>query len=96
MKAYRLVIPRYFPEVVSIYAAENASKVRFEAFRNMQDANYDVSFREFIDEVQITRSPIHDGLAANSKGTESLGWHDDIFYYGCFSPRSPRCDGEVG
>ena len=93
MKAFRVTIPDYFPDMVLIYVAETASKARFEAFSGMRDANYDgVKFGD----IHVIRSPSHDNLARNHKEAEQVGWHDAHQYYGCFDHRElhdkPRGD----
>ncbi len=87
MKAFVVKIPDYFPDVVSVRAGGSASKVRYDAFLAMRDANYDITFKDFLARVRVIHSPYHDYLAEQCKEAKSLGWHDDTFYYGCFDSR---------
>jgi hypothetical protein len=83
MKAFRVTVPYYFPDMVSIYAAETPSKARYCAYLGMRDAGY---YPEFGD-IDVIRSPSYDYLAKNCEVAESLGWHDRESYYGCFDHR---------
>ena len=81
MKAFRITLPDYFPDMIAIYADKSASKARYQAYVGMRDANYNnVKFGD----IHVIRSPQHDFLAENCEEPKSLGWHDRTFYYGCF------------
>lgn len=81
MKAFRVTLPNYFPDMISIYADENASKARYQAYLGMRDADYNnIKFQD----IQVIRSPSHDYLAENCREAQSLGWHDRDIYIGCF------------
>jgi len=83
MKAFKLTIPKEFPDMVSIYVAETAAKARYEAWLSYNDA-FDISFKDFVKSVKIVREPLYDKEAQNQKEEKSIGWKDDNNRFGCF------------
>lgn len=84
MKAFEVRLPKLFPDVVSVYASENPSKVRYLVFLNLLNANYTFRFGDILNGLQIKRLPKFDSEAEKRKETCSLGWHDKSFCYGVY------------
>ena len=80
LKAFEIRIPRLFPNMVSIYAAESAGKARYTTLRGAEGVGYHLTFME----IQVKRRPEFDKIAAKSKRPQSIGWWDkDLGASGC-------------